>query len=139
MITTIKPKQAEERRWLTTGEYVSYLLSERKSCAFLKTEQIQDTLAAIGRQENLKPEDLLQQLSGLFQINELSFNARQLTSLSRLSQVAFLVHDGMLLPAECIQESNIAFGVGDQPRVFFLSATLPNQKLTKKQFVNTLM
>jgi len=139
MITTTKPQLVAERRWLTTGEYVRYLLVERKSCSFLKTEQIQDTLSAISRQENLKPEDLLQQLSGLFQINELSFNARQLSSLSRLSQVAFLVHDGMLLPAECIQESNISFGVSDQPRVFFLSATLPKQKLTKKQFVNTLM
>jgi ABC-type bacteriocin/lantibiotic exporter with double-glycine peptidase domain len=139
MIRTTKPQLVAERRWLTTGEYVRYLLVERKSCSFLKTEQIQDTLSAISRQENLKPEDLLQQLSGLFQINELSFNARQLSSLSRLSQVAFLVHDGMLLPAECIQESNISFGVSDQPRVFFLSATLPKQKLTKKQFVNTLM
>lgn len=134
-----KLKQSNHRYWLTTTEYVRYLLSESKSCSFLNTELIQDSLSAICDQENLGLEGLLQQFSELFQVNEIPFNSRQLSSLSRLANVAFLVHDRKLLPLECAQDSEISFGAGDQPRVFFLSVPLPKQKLTKKQFVNTLM
>lgn len=139
MMSRIKLKQPLKLRWLNPSEYVQYLLSGNKTASLLKSERIRDLLIFLGNQDDLTPEVLLKQFSTFFQINEVPYNGRLLTSLARLSQVGFLVHKNRFLPIEFLQNSEFTFKEEEQPRIYFISAPLPEQKLTKKQFVSALM
>ena len=126
-------------KWLNTSEYVSYLLSEKRSCPLLQSERAQETLSYFSQQPDILLDQLLSKLSEDVQINEISFNERQISSLLRLSQIAFLRKDDKLLPAEYYQRSAIRSNEYDQLKVFFLSPVLPKRKLSKVQFVQSLM
>lgn len=126
-------------RWISATEYVAYLLSQKKGCALLQSDQIQETLSYLADQQQLNPDQLLNSFSSLIQINEMPFHEGQIGSLARLSQVAFLVHDQKILPAEYFSADQFDSSASEKLRVYFLSTALPKQKLTKKQFVGTLM
>lgn len=138
-MTHTKIHNTTQKEWLTATEYVSYLIAERSKCALLKTELTQGTLSFLSEQKSLQPEQLIQNLSELMQVNEMPFQERKISSLSRLSQIAFLVKENKIIPAEYFVIAPLTSPGSEHPRVYFLSAPLPKQKLTKKQFVNTLM
>lgn len=138
-MTLLSQRDQVQQRWITTSEYVTYLLAAKKQCPLLRTERIQDTLSYLSEQSDLRPEQLLQNLGDLMQVNEMPFHEGQITSLPRLAQVAFLVKGEKILPAEFFEGEGSELNQNGNVRVYFLSASLPKQKLTKKQFVGILM
>ena len=126
-------------RWISPAEYVCYLLATKKKCALLNTELIQQTLQFLSEQQDLTVEQLIETFSDLVQVNETPFQEGQIGALSRLAQVVFLVDGETILPAESYAAGTSAVKSKADCRVYFLSAELPQQKLTKKQFVSTLM
>jgi ATP-binding cassette subfamily B protein len=139
MLTQSTAKVPAQARWISASEYVTYLIAQKKNCALLHAEQIQQTLSFLSEQEGLQPSQLLQGMKGMMQVNEMPFHEGQVHSLARLSQIAFLVRGSKILPAECFRGLESESISSDEIRIYFLSAALPKQKLTKKQFVNTLM
>ncbi|WP_415410574.1 ATP-binding cassette domain-containing protein [Synechococcus sp. A10-1-5-9] len=139
MLMQNTPNVPIRARWISASEYVTYLIAQKKNCALLHGEQIQQTLFFLSEQEGLLTSQLLQYLEGMMQVNEIPFHEGQVDSVVRLSQVAFLVKGNSILPSEYFRglESNSI--ASDEIRMYFLSAALPKQKLSKKQFVNTLM
>ena len=132
-------RHTTHKKWLTATDFVGYLISEKEKCSLLQTDTIQDMLSYLNAQKGLQPEQLIQELSGLVEVSEMPFQERNLSSLLRLSQIVFLVNDNKIIPAEYFDVAQFTSQELDYPRVYFLSAPLPKQKLTKIQFVNTLM
>ena len=138
-MTQIASDQNSAPRWITPAEYACYLLATKKKCSLLRTEPIQQTLEFLSEQQDLSAQQLIQNLGDLVQVNETPFHEGQISALSRLAQVAFLVQGETILPAEAFSAGTSDANTMAESRVYFLSAELPKQKLTKKQFVSTLM
>lgn len=131
--------KSDSSLWMQAATYATYLLSLSNKRALLKAPGVHEALTRLSEQPDLSPEQLLAGLSDYLQVNELSLEPSKLSSLSRLSRLSFLLRDNYILPSCYFDSYSVIESEQGSTRAIFLSAPLPATKLTKVQFVNTLM
>jgi ABC-type bacteriocin/lantibiotic exporter with double-glycine peptidase domain len=131
--------QRGEAMWMHPTTFASHLLSSTNKRPLLKQRAVQETLTLLSKQSNLEVDQLLVILSDYLQLNELPLHATQLTALSRLARLSFIVKEDKILPASYFDYYQDDSTQESTPRLYFLSTKLPQAKLTKVRFVNVLM
>ena len=90
--------QRGEAMWMHPTTFASHLLSSTNKRPLLKQRAVQETLTLLSKQSNLEVDQLLVILSDYLQLNELPLHATQLTALSRLARLSFIVKEDKILP-----------------------------------------
>jgi ABC-type bacteriocin/lantibiotic exporter with double-glycine peptidase domain len=125
--------------WMNPSAFAGYLLSGSKKRALLKSQPVQETLSHLSQQSNLQLDQLLASLSYYMLLNELPLLTSQLSSLSRLSRLSFIVREDKILPAEYFGSYLDDSALESIPKLYFFSTKPPQTKLTKVKFVSLFM
>lgn len=138
-MTAQRMKQENINQWLNACDYSAYLLNYKKSVPLLSSFQVREALEYLSSQSELDVSQFLTTLSQLVQINECTLKPQLLGSTRYLSQVSFLIKDEAVLPLEKFKPDSSVSGDFADTRLYYLSTPIPERKLSKVQFVSSLM
>ena len=128
-----------ERGWLDANGFAAYLLTQCADIAPVKGSRALSQLRELPPEQTLTTEGLLRLLSSEFTLQPLEVNTYHKRDLSRILPLTFAGRDKQFLPLTCFPQVINPIETPSDVKLFFITNTLPQKKLTKLQFVQELL
>lgn len=128
-----------QQGWLDASGFGAHLLSHCAGVAPFKGSRVLSQLRELSPQQTLMPEQLLMLLGSELTLQPLDINTYHRRDLTKILPLAFACRGDQFLPAIRFPRVINPSETPDDIKLFFITNTLPNRKLSKLQFVQQLL
>ncbi len=123
--------------YITPSDFLKLLVSDSND-SLIKEKSVSSLLTELSLINNLLPQELIDSLSDVLQVNEIEFSDDMVAYLPRLSKTVFGVSENQIIPAHHLNDLSGSSN-SKNIRIYFLSSLAPKSKLSKKQFLDVFM
>jgi ABC-type bacteriocin/lantibiotic exporter with double-glycine peptidase domain len=128
-----------QRGWLDASGFSAYLLSQCTDVAPFKGSRALSQLRELPPEQTLTAPMLLMLLGSELTLQPLDLSTYHRRDLSRIVPLVFALRDEQFLPAIHFPQVINPSETPDDIKLFFITNTLPQKKLTKLQFVQEFL
>jgi ABC-type bacteriocin/lantibiotic exporter with double-glycine peptidase domain len=128
-----------QKGWLDAGGFSAYLLSQCADVAPFKGSRALSQLRELPPEQALSAQLLLMLLSSELTLQPLDLNTYHRRDLSKIVPLLFACRNDQFLPVKHFPQVINPSETPDDIKLFFITNTLPQKKLTKLQFVQEFL
>lgn len=125
--------------WISSAEFLIYLRTAWRDESPLKGSKLLEKIKSVEPNQNIASEQVLSLLSSDFSLQAIDINAYHARDLGLIIPILFAVKGDQFLPLEKFPKTINPIEVPEGIKLFYVTNQLPNQKLTKVQFINRLL